>query len=127
MLRTSLSYINIGVLTAGEDSVAFMKSQSYELGWFTSSNKNCTATAGHHTLCGSGTSVGHLGRNCNLAAHGLFAGGREASTLCSCCCNMRVVQHHMGSVGKRYFACAHILATKKQQCKGKRQHKPFEH
>lgn len=94
MLWISLSYINIDILTAGGDSVPFLKSQSRELRWFTFSNMNCTVTAGHHTLCGSGTSVGHLGRNCNSAAHGLFAGGGEpahhvhAAAICEWSSNM---------------------------------------
>lgn len=59
-----------------------LKSQTYDLRWVTFSDKNCTAIAGYHTLCGSGTIVGHLGKN---STHGLFAGGRVSSTLCSCC------------------------------------------
>lgn len=104
-----------------------MKSQTYELRLFTFSDKNCAVTAGHHTLCGSGTTVGHLGKNCNLETHGLFAGPRVSSMLCSRCCNMQTVQHHMGSVSIRCFVGAPILATNKQPCKGKRRHKPFEH
>lgn len=101
-----------------------LKSQTYDLRWVTFSDKNCTAIAGHQTLCGSGTIVGHLGKN---STHGLFAGCRVSSTLCSCCCNMPPVQHHMGSVSIRYLVGAHILPTNNQQCKGKRRHKPFEH
>lgn len=90
-----------------------MKSQAYELRWFSFSDKNCTVIAGHHTLCGSGTTVGHLGKNRNLETHGLFPGRRVPRTLCSRCCNMQTVQHHMGSVSIRYLAGAHVLATNK--------------